>query len=134
MADDTSREVVLGASANWPSGVTAAGAIWPSGIAPAAFPVARLVETADGYSPELYIATPAAGSVITGAIDLKVGADRPEVVAPLGGYRAALAAAGHARVAKLRVNEWIQAGHTCIACGREHAGCCGQCPHYRPLS
>ncbi len=28
----------------------------------------------------------------------------------------------------------LRAGHTCIACGQEHAACCGQCPHYRPLS
>ncbi len=56
--------------------------VWPASIPAAAFPVARLIDTGDGYYPELYLAS--------------------------------------------------AAGHTCIACGLEHAGCCGQCPHYRP--
>ena len=25
-------------------------------------------------------------------------------------------------------------GHRCIACGKEHTGCCGQCPDYKPLT
>jgi hypothetical protein len=24
-------------------------------------------------------------------------------------------------------------GHACVACGLEHAGCCGLCPHWVPL-
>lgn len=28
----------------------------------------------------------------------------------------------------------LSGGHKCIACGREHDGCCGQCPEWKPLT
>ncbi len=97
-----------------------AAVVWPGTIPPAAFPVARLVETADGYRPELYLIadatprpTPAYG--------------RPEGYTP-------------ADFNRLYCGSWPasdptpRAGHTCIACGRDHAACCGQCPHSRPPS
>ena len=36
--------------------------------------------------------------------------------------------------AKKEESNATNGGHKCIACGKEHAGCCGQCPEYRPLT
>ena len=32
-----------------------------------------------------------------------------------------------------RFADLVQAGHHCVACGEQHAACCGLCVHWRPL-